>query len=187
MGKRTALFTMCLLLACCFVLPASADQQEDARLNQVSANLLWTAAWIIGNPNVPIIPISIEYQRVLAEHWVLSIIPTLNINFPVDGSTPFTFIQFAEMDWHPFDPGLNGFLAGAFVAAGVSGPQFLNNVNIQSFSFGAGPALGYQFLFPFGLIIDISIRGGLGAGYSTLNGWLLQTPIMANINIGYAF
>lgn len=174
--------SMAIVCALYFLSPALGIAQAQAPKEAQRAILVNVAEEV----SIPImnagsgtiaIPVEIEYQQVLTDHFVLSAIPGL-VLYGYSGGLVLQFQPWVEVDWHPFDLALKGFYVG-LAAAGVVSWDFRPSGANQYFV-GVAPAIGYQFLLTSHIDLDLGFgwafpvysvgigmfaRGEIGLGY----------------------
>ena len=103
-------------------------------------------------------PVYLSYERVLSDHLVLAIAPSFTW---ADHGTYSSLlaILWVELDWHPFQNGLSGLFIGPAFAVSYSSDQ-----DFRATGEGLGLSLGYQFLLPWNIDVDIA----LGLAYGPL-------------------
>jgi hypothetical protein len=154
-----------------------SEPAKGAPENAVSVDLLFPTIYGIsagiGRAGVEV-PIYLDYQRVLSDHFVLSLQPGVSI------SSDSRATLGAEVDWHPFDVGLRGLLVGAQAVWFRQGSDWT--------WIGAGMCLGYQFLFPSRLMLDFVAGAGPVYDVNSATGNALRFGVTrARIALGYAF
>lgn len=111
------------------------------------------------------LPLQLKYQRVLTDHFVLMLRYGM-FYYWSDKPIEIDFFPMAELDWHPFQKGLRGFYAGvsAFYCYSntFDSPERLYRINM-------GPTLGWQFVLPWNITIDLTL--GVGFGYHNQIRW----------------
>jgi len=151
------------------------------------------------------IPITITYERVVADHFVVAVSPTLRYSL-LSSPTLVTSNMFTqlvlELDWHPFDAGLNGFYVGGQVFSQIASSLSVVPSGDGSWSswveLGLGVAAGYQFVLPLSLVLNVAVGGGAGYGASstmssisvaTLNGSTSMSFQLTRLelSLGYSF
>jgi len=184
MRKTLGLAVMVVLLA------SSVSFAADTASNEISIDLvnpvLLNVAAIFGGH--PVIPINVCYERVLDDRFVLSFNPFLTYWTGSHDQLEFDF--WAELNWHPWGGGLNGFFAGPFVGMKFEGGSDLTS----SYAAGIGIALGYQFLFGNGW--GLSLEAGFApllayrippASTLEVPNWAFDYAVRGGAFIGYRF
>jgi hypothetical protein len=141
--------------------------QRDLR-NDVSIDLLDPAGTlartlIIGSDEIRI-PVALQYQRVLSEHFSLLLKAAFVDQFPSASAGPgsvalsfygadgwfFGVFPCVEIDWHPFSKGLRGFyigLSGIFSAEITHKDTVAEQSTRTAYEMGLGLGPGWQFIF----------------------------------------
>jgi len=103
--------------------------------------------------------VALDYQRVLTDHLALSVPVFLVVQ------SSFMFQPWLQVDWHPFDSGLNGLFFGIAAMAAVIGS---GQGNQYGYYVGIGPAIGYQLLLGLGINLDFALSwAALSGGFAT--------------------
>jgi len=143
------------------------------------------------------VPVDATYQRVLAEHFVLSVLIGLRYEWvrddaPQDSDTVLNWgvngwalsvLPLVDLGWHPFHHGLKGLHLGL---AGSLGYQATYKDSLAAKGFEndyythLGLTVGWQFLLPANIVIDITL-GVVGIGYSV---WV-DTNKVATSHFGF--
>jgi len=125
------------------------------------------------------IPLYLNYQQVLTRHLTLSVSPSVAFLQQIYRQV-MQLTLWLELDWHPFQDGLRGFFLGPAIA-------FLyvrDNISSPDTTVSVGGTVGYQFLLPANLDIDV----GLGLAYGLLQTYSTQPVIpRAVLALGYRF
>jgi hypothetical protein len=141
--KRIAVAVIIVVL--CVFQPAAAESSGDDATpsNAILLELSELAisfggqSWLVG--------IAAEYQRVLGNHLVLSLIPELTV-----GSDTNKAGALLGLVVHPFGGGLRGMFIGAY-------PGF--TCESRSVHFVAEADVGYQWVLDHGIVVHLSIGG----------------------------
>ncbi|MGA2639981.1 MAG: hypothetical protein ABSG21_03635 [Spirochaetia bacterium] len=144
------------------------------------------------------VPLVIDFQQVLADHYSLTFIPffeflvasTVHNSIANSSLDSFEFQPWVEVDWHPFDEGLNGFFVGL---AGVGSLEVKWSGNKDTTIFlGVAPVIGYQLLLPWSFDLDFALGVALGgsivvdsAGNASIS--LAATHSRIEFALGYMF
>ncbi len=160
---------VCALFFLSSVLGSAQDRASGAQ-NTISVNVLGAPITAVADSTSGLvaIPLSVTYQRVLSDHYTLSIIP--RFEFLVASTVPnsvsystldsFDFQPWVEVDWHPFDRGLNGFFVG-LAAVGSLDVEWSGNQDTTIF-LGAAPVVGYMLALPGSFSLDFALGVALG-------------------------
>jgi hypothetical protein len=189
-----ALMAICAMLFFPSVLGFALDQASGEAMNAVSLNLFMTAAGLLPNfmsPGDLQIPLYLDYRRVLADHFVLFVAPNF-LYRNSSGGNGFTIDQIIEVDWHPFDLGMDGVFLGAFLD--LSNVYFASIYPINSptnmFTAGVGLAAGYELTLLQTLLVEISGGLEIAERYDTslvAPQWALVPLYRVDIGLGYRF
>jgi hypothetical protein len=148
---------------------AAADGPGSGEARNAIAIVVFTPIMAVVNyfvlPEGIYMPVNIQCQRVLADHWVFFVMAPFFL-YPADPGS-FLIVPAMEIDWHQFHKGLRGFYAGlsanyfygsakGSTAAGLGYRQY-NDAYLEL-------AAGWQFLLPANLVINLG-AGPLNAGY----------------------
>lgn len=187
---------VCALFVLAPVLGVSQDHQASKEAqNAISADVLTTSLYIVGDVNVgeSVIPLLINYQRLLTNHFILLIKPLF-----VDWGNSCTFQPWVELDWHIAGKGLRGFFFG-LAAVGSVDAEF-GGTGTPSYFFGIAPIIGYQFLFSSNITLSFSCaytpngiisvgETAFGFGSTTTSSNIGAGPVFARpeIDLGYRF
>ncbi|MGA2976500.1 MAG: hypothetical protein ABSF77_14425 [Spirochaetia bacterium] len=168
--------------------------------NAISVDLLGpivACAFLIAGQGV-VIPVGIEYQRVISDHFTLFFMGGLIYRI-FDGWALDAY-PIVEVDWHPFHKGLKGFhvgLLGSFLYEQV----YSSAAETQGTTYWYHPAMelavGWQFLLPASIILDLTL-GLLSVGYDfnvdvngvMTSGLMLGDPMESNrtsLSLGFRF
>jgi hypothetical protein len=172
MWRKTAgvLAAVCALFFFSSILGAAQDRASDEAQNVISVNVLGAPITAIADSTSGLvaIPLSVDYQRVLTDHYTLSIIP--RFEFLVASAIPnsiaystldsFDLHPWVEMDWHPFDKGLNGFFVG-LAAVGALDLKWSGNQDTTVF-LGVAPVVGYMLVLPWNINLDFALGAAFG-------------------------
>jgi hypothetical protein len=118
------------------------------------------------------LPLSLDYQRVVADRFVLALLLSVNDALTTSassvGANDFAGLV-VELDWHPFDTGMTGFYVGGQVyAQGGTSLSYLfaasDAERDRSLQFGLGAAVGYELPLPLNLLLNVA--AGFGVGYN---------------------
>jgi hypothetical protein len=186
---------VCAMLVVLPITGFAQDQAAQETKNAISMNLFMTGAALFTNftsAGELSIPLYFDYRHVLADHFVLYISPSV-LYWGNAGYKGITIEPIVEVDWHPFDLGLNGPLLGAFIdISNVYGSSTSPTVfNTEEFTVGVGPAAGYELTLLKCLLIECS--GGLEAAarydsnLASSNKWMLVPLFRLDIGLGYRF
>lgn len=176
-----------LLLPLFLLMPAttvlSADRDARGPQNEISIDLAMPVVLNVIGLDGYTIPICLFYQRVLADHLVISVNPNV---FYIDQSTRRGLLGtlWLEFDWHPFQNGLGGLFVGPAVVAVAEWDIAQNELALKTTALMLGASLGYQVLLPSNFSIDVVVGLAVGViqGYGTLQG----LP-RAAVALGYRF
>jgi hypothetical protein len=148
-----------------------ASGSEEPR-NSISADVILPGGCVISAVRHQYVGIGLtfDYQRVLFDHLVLSVLPGPWI-LP-DG---YSLRLDLELDVHPFDKGLGGFFVGPALGARWG---FDNSVLLT-----AALDFGYQFVLWSRLVLTAALGYGIWY-YPSLTGLVITR---ATLEIGYAF
>jgi hypothetical protein len=165
-----------------------AEGQVSGPRNEISVDLALPVVINLVQPTGYVIPIVLEYQRVLHDHLVLSIVPGVGYSGQADGWILLMGL-WAGLNWHPFQAGLQGF----YVGPGVVVFTIIDNTRRRDpvcrfLGVFLGLTIGYQFVLTPHMNVDVAL--GLSGGpsydpYSHRTG-LLGLP-RAAVAIGYRF
>ena len=160
----------------------ASDQEPRQAWNEVSIDLSLPIVYnlAVSSPdNVNVVPTYLGYQRLLTNHLALFFSP--GIMFIQQTQMQLSVLTFwLELDWHPFQEGLQGFFLGPAVVLLYGSDNSTARGNILL----AGGAIGYQFLFPANFDIDVSL--GLSIGPEQASG---PRPVIPRgiVALGYRF
>ena len=186
---------VCALFALAPALGVAQDHASTEVRNAISVDVLTTSLFIVGDVNggESVIPLLINYQRLLTNHFILLIKPLF-----VDWGSFFTFQPWVEVDWHITGKGLKGFFLG--LAAIGSVDVELGGTGTPSYFLGIAPIIGYQFLFSSNIDLSFSCvfapngiisvgETAFGFGSNTTSTIIGAVPIFARpeIDLGYRF
>ena len=142
------------------------------------------------------IPLNLKYQRVITPHHVLMFKLGVNKNWGLAGQTSVDIYPMLALEWHPYKAGLQGFYLGPslffnYSNYSYSGASTATDID-SSYWLAVGGNLGYEYVLPSNLIIDLSF--GLGYGYSkekemtgkTITGFR-GDETLAGVFLGYRF
>ena len=193
------LAVVCAQFVLCPVPGVADDQAPKEAQNAISANL--SGSLIAGitdsTSGLVSIPLFFDYQKVLTDHYSLSIIPcfeflvhsTIHNSITNSSLDSFDFQPWVELDWHPFDKGLSGFFVGL---AGVGSLELEWSGNQDTTIFlGVAPVVGYQFPLPWNISLDFALGvafGGnivVGSSENISLGFAVHSRI--EIGLGYRF
>jgi hypothetical protein len=155
-SRGFVIVTTAILFLSLPIIAMASDQAPVGPRNELSVELAMPIAINLAVVNDGYaVPIVLDYQRVLSDHFVLSVVPGLL--FVHRGTLGDILLAqlWVELDWHPFQEGLRGFFIGPAVVG-----LYASNVYGSFGSAGtamAGAALGYQILLPANLDLDISL------------------------------
>jgi hypothetical protein len=172
MRRKTAgvLAAVCALFFLSSVLVAAQDRASGEAQNAISVNVLGASITAIADSTSGLVavPLSVDYQRVLLDHYTLSIIP--RIEFLVASGIPnsisystldsFDLQPWVEVDWHPFDTGLSGFFVGG-AAVGSLDVKWSGNQDTTIF-LGVAPVVGYVLVLPGNINLDFALGVAFG-------------------------
>lgn len=175
---------------------ASTDEKNALSLEVVLP--LAVPIGILGPDRDLLIPVVLQYQRVIADHLVLVAMIGLYYDQklpPQPRDSTLSIFPVVELDWHPFHEGLRGFhlgLSGVFACETSFSDAKPTEVTSRYYRLGLGPTVGWQFMLPAHIIIDLVFGLGYGpswnvdaAGTSTFD-WALD-PTRAGIYLGLMF
>jgi hypothetical protein len=186
MRQATASRIIVLILTIVLGTPALASQEAPpGASNAISIDvfmpamqLLFPSSILAGSISGSVsLPIGIDYQRVLDGHHVLAVAVFVRYSDSIGllGVNPWI-----ELDWRPFDVGLGGFYLGPALSAEFA----LNAAN--SFFFGLGGAVGYEFLLPCGFTITATLGLTFGPEFFASSTIFRENP-RTEIALGYRF
>jgi hypothetical protein len=177
--NATNLWRMIALLTALAATPVAAQGQtpKEAR-NALSVEVAIPIAVPIGllvyrgsEGMMAVIPIQVQFQRVVADHLVLLVKAGLNYSWGVPRRGPGGDLDIypeVELDWHPFHRGLGGPYVGlagfSDYSVTLGDPAAAAAVPPHSYHFRLGATIGCQFLLPAGITTDLAF--GLGYGPS---------------------
>lgn len=175
---RTRDLISCVLLFAVLSSTAAAAQGQtstDAR-NAISVEMILPIGvpigLLVGERSV-LIPVQIQYQRVVADHLVLLVKAGLFYGWTLPPREPertLDLLPVVELDWHPFHTGLQGPYLGLSGTGGYgvgfsdAGAAIVTTGHYYDFI--VGPTLGWQFLLPANITIDTAFGLGYGPGVS---------------------
>ena len=157
-----------------------AEKKNALSLDVLSGAALAIVGAMSGTVNVPVF---INYQRVIFDHFTVSIIPFLNY-WGLEGGWAFRLMPWAEADWHPFDKGLNGLFLGFAAVGSIDLDSRPNMAN--SYFLGLAPVVGYQFLLPWNLDLDFAFGLAFGERFGT-DGSADFGAYRSRIEIGFGY
>ncbi len=129
------------------------------------------------------IPISLYYQRALADHSSFSIGPSFE--YRGAGSSSSVFNIWADFDVHPFDTGLRGFFLGPQAVFSLEGVFAGEN---SSSTVGLGAVIGYQLRLANHLNVDAALGVAIGPSFvATTNTYGLSVITRTNLGLGYVW
>ncbi len=178
-----ALVFATVLLFLAPIIAVAADTDFGKEKNEVSIDLAMPIVLnLLAKEGTTVYPVYLSYERVLSDHLVLAIAPSFTW---ADHGTYSSFlaILWVELDWHPFQNGLSGLFIGPAFAVSYSSDQ-----DFRATGEGLGLSLGYQFLLPWNIDIDIAL--GLAYGPLQSNDPLDEsTEIIprAALSVGFRF
>jgi hypothetical protein len=135
-----------------------------------------------------VIPIMLDYQRVLVDHFVLFLAPSiLCTQYP--NQTWLNYDQIVEIDWHPFNRGIEGLSPGAYLDLDY-GTYTSGVANIVQA--GIGAAVGYEIPILWNFMAYFAVGIGIGESYTggqspTNPGWAVYYPGRAEMSFGWRF
>jgi hypothetical protein len=200
MNPRKAFLIVLFISSISPCLMAAEDQAPQQPQNAVCIDVFFPFTSVLNQilspGSITYIPVSIQYERVLSDHWVL--FTMLSLQFGLTDPVSIVVHPAIEVDWHPFHIRLDGFYTGLSLA-------FLNESlfgnAVQAFGRRAlygvylSPTVGWQFLLPAGIVIDLGV-GLLSLGYrlntnidgTTTTGFVLDADnYRFSIAVGYRF
>jgi hypothetical protein len=201
MNPRKAFLVVLFISSLSPCLIAAEDQGLQQPQNAVCIDIFSPFTTVLNQILVPgsliYIPVAIQYERVLSDHWVL--FSMLSLNFGLTEPVSAFVHPAIEVDWHPFHMRLDGFYAGLSLAltyeslfgdaAQAFGRSTLYGVYLS-------PTVGWQFLLPAHIVINLGV-GLLEIGYrfkanidgTTTTGFVLNFPdsYPLSIAVGYRF
>ena len=165
-----------------------AENQAPPPRNEISIDLAMPVVINLVETSGYVIPIVLEYQRLLDDHLALSIVPAAAYSGLADG-----WILLMELwiglNWHPFQTGLRGFSVGpGVVVFGIIDNDMRKDPVLRFIGGFLGVTVGYQFVLSPHVNVDLAL--GLSAGpycdpYSHMAG-LAGLP-RAAFAVGYRF
>ena len=183
MSKGSILVLSAILLVSLPTLVVASDQEVQGPLNELSIDAATPVIFNLAVSNGYAVPVYISYQRVLANHWVLSVIPGVFYVYDNWSGERYVATLWLELDWHPFHEGLQGFFLGPSVVAIYSKNSSSSSESGASAMVGA--TLGYQIFLPANL--DLDIAAGLAFGSAPGSGSEMQGMPRVAIALGYRF
>lgn len=183
---------------------AAKEQTPKEAHNAISIDVLFpillpaSLLWEGGETDV-IIPVSMQYQRVISDHFVVLVNAALDYGWnryttPQDGW--FLDVNpLVEIDWHPFHKGLKGFyagLSGVFNYTISYSDAAETKGTSHSYNTGLGLNVGWLFLLPANIIIDLALGQGIGYLVSvdmngvTTSGYS-EAPARIGVFLGFRF
>jgi len=178
--------SLILVLAVALIAFASAtstasDQGFVGAMNELSVDLATPLFYNMALSNGYAVPIYLNYQRVLVNHFVLSITPGFLYLYDSWSGARYVVSFWAELDWHPFQDGLQGFFIGPAVIGAYSDDLFLPDQSGASALVGA--TLGYQVFFSSEIDFDIAA----GVAMDTLPDGQHSGLLRMVLGLGYRF
>ena len=181
MMKRSMFLGVLFAIVLWPTLAAAQDQSQKSAKNAISIDVLqpiWSPVDLLIERMLIRIPLNVQYQRVLSDHFVLLIKAGLDYSWvPANAPQDSPGILYYGIDgWglsvnsavgvdlHPFHKGLNGLhvgLSGIFSYGTGYRDGVLTKGTAYEYTAGLGLAVGWQFLLPANIIIDLT----LGVGY----------------------
>jgi hypothetical protein len=162
---------------------AAEDQTPKEPQNAISIGLIGpiddVVELCVGSP-IRKVNINMEYQRVISDHFVLFSTAGMLYWWPSPNASQDSeailwygnhgwFLMIGtgvEFDWHPFHKGLKGFylgLPGIFNYKATYRDTATTKGMIYDNEIGLGLIVGWQFLLPASIIINLAV--GYGYGY----------------------
>jgi hypothetical protein len=198
---RKIVWVLVILCACLLspFLGVAQDKAPEVAKNAISINVLGTVITAIADSTSGLVavPVYVDYQRVLCEHYTLSIIPrfefliasTNHDSIAKSYLDSFDFQPWVEVDWHPFDKGLNGFFVGLAAVASLNVSWSSNNSTVF---LGVAPVVGYQILLPWNINLDFALGVALGGNivvdpFGNATSGLAVGPSRIELGLGYRF
>jgi hypothetical protein len=183
MKAKNVVLAILFVLALTPTFAAAEDQTPKEAKNAISIESISLIGEVVrflaGMPTLRMGTI-MQYQRVVSNHFVLLATAGLvyvwpNPNAPQDSEAILYYgtdgwLLFAasqvEVDWHPFHKGLKGFylgLSGIFNYTAEYRDALEAKGTSHTYTAGPGMNVGWQFLLPACIIMDLSL--GIGYGY----------------------
>ncbi len=159
----------------------ASEQGFVGAMNELSVDLATPLFYNMALSNGYAIPIYLNYQRVLVNHLVLSITPGFLYLYDNWSGGRYVVSFWAELDWHPFQNGLQGFFIGPAVIGAYSDNLFLPYQSGASALIGA--TLGYQIFF----LSDIDFDIAAGVAMGTLPDGQYSGLLRMVLGLGYRF
>jgi len=170
-------------------LAAAADQPSIAEKNEISIDLALPVGMLFLLPDSYVIPIILDYQRVLADNFVLSVVPGFFYIHASGSSTPESVGAelWVELDWHPSSSGLKGFFVGPAATAVWLTNLGSSTLAAQLAGVMVGATVGYQLQIFSNMNLDFAL--GLVAGPKWQTGYDVELfPFArASVALGYRF
>ena len=160
MKTGLVLVSVAAFLALTPVVAIASDQLPLGAMNELSLDLASPVFYNLAATNGYAIPIYVNYQRVLMNHLVLSITPDILYMYDNWLGAQSVISLWVELDWHPFQDGLQGFFIGPAVIGAYSDGLFLPHESGASALIGA--TIGYQIFFSSN--IDFDMAAGMAIG-----------------------
>lgn len=145
---------------------AAEEQELKEAQNAISIDLLWPiiscVPLVLSGGQMVMIPVGIEYQRVISDHFVLY--AKGGFMYTIDDGWDLIVYPIVGVDWHPFHKGLKGFhvgLSGDFFyeyTVIASDTTWTAHGTRYSYSTCLGLTLGWQFLLPAHIIMDLALQ-----------------------------
>ncbi len=179
---------------------AQGQTSTDAR-NAISIDVLLPIgvpiSLLVGERSV-LVPVQVQYQRVVADHLVLLVTAGLNYGWTLPPRTrerSLDIYSVVEVGWHPFHRGLKGFhvgLSGFFSYGAIFTDAVATKATAYGYRLRLGPTLGWQFLLPANITIDTAFGLGFGPAVDVdsdgvRTSGFLWDPTRAGVFLGFRF
>ena len=161
---------MCLVFVLISALPllilapsrGLAEAKEPDPRNEISIDLAMPVVMNLLEPTGYVVPIVLEYQRLLNEHLALSIVPGVAYSGLPDGWILLTQL-WVGLNWHPFQEGLRGFYVGpGFVVFGIIDNTMHKEPMLRFLCMFLGLTVGYQFVLTPHINVDVALGASVG-------------------------
>jgi len=165
----------------------AAEVRADPR-NEVSIDLAMPVVMNLVETSGTVIPIVLEYQRLLNDHLALSIVPGAAYSSLPDGWILLTQL-WAGLEWHPFQAGLRGFYVGpGFVVFGIIDNTMHRDPVLRLLCTFLGLTTGYQFVLASHIDVDVTLGASVGPAFDLYShsAGLAGLP-RAAVALGYRF
>ncbi len=188
--KTGLIFLVVILTA----VPASLSAQDVQQAVSLDVFLPLGAIASKASGEMSWIPLNIKYQRLVVDNLVMAGKTGLNYSWAT-GEKILELSPVLELEWHPFHSGLEGLYLGPYLL--VSYCKYWNDYSVvdnpaHSFRFAAGGVLGWQFVLPSRIVIDINASLGCGLNmevdrHGTVTTDFPLNEIMAGVLVGSGF